>query len=134
MPDPYPRPPGARPIPGPPGRPVIGNLLDLPRGRMLRTMADLALRLLPVTAADVEEMLGELRGHAVLDGVRGRAPVDRAAAVAAICRIAEVAWWLGDDLESLEVNPLHAGPEGAEALDALVDLRPRDRMAESEAL
>src|SRR3954453_14894976 len=35
------RPQGARPIPGPKGRPVVGNLLDLPRGRMLQAMVEL---------------------------------------------------------------------------------------------
>ena len=53
MADPHPRPPGARPIPGPPGRPLVGNLLDLPRGRMVRTMADLALRYGPMMKINV---------------------------------------------------------------------------------
>ena len=53
MADQYPRPSGARPIPGPPGRPLVGNLLDLPRGRMIRTMADLALRYGPMMKINV---------------------------------------------------------------------------------
>ena len=53
MADPYPRPPGARPIPGPTPRPLVGNLLDLPRGRMIRTMADLALRYGPMMKINV---------------------------------------------------------------------------------
>ncbi len=53
MADQHPRPPGARPIPGPPGRPLVGNLLDLPRGRMIRTMADLALRYGPMMKINV---------------------------------------------------------------------------------
>ena len=53
MADQYPRPPGARPIPGPPGRPLVGNLFDLPRGHMIRTMSDLALRYGPMMKINV---------------------------------------------------------------------------------
>ncbi|WP_018334332.1 cytochrome P450 [Actinomycetospora chiangmaiensis] len=53
MADPNPRPPGARPIPGPPGRPLVGNLFDLPRGRMIRTMTDLALQYGPMMKIDI---------------------------------------------------------------------------------
>ncbi|MFJ8025427.1 acetate--CoA ligase family protein [Streptomyces sp. NPDC096311] len=99
-------------------------------GVFVEVLADVALRLLPVTARDVEEMLGELRGRAVLDGARGRPPVDRSALVAAICRIAGVAWQLGNELDSVEVNPLRATATGAEALDALVVFRSRRSAAE----
>jgi acyl-CoA synthetase (NDP forming) len=95
-------------------------------GLLVEVVADLAVRLLPVTDADIEEMLGELRGSAVLGGVRGERPADRVAAVTAIRRIADAAWGLGGELASLEVNPLRVDHAGAEALDALVELRPRD--------
>ena len=42
------RPQGARPIPGPKGRPLIGNLLDLPRGRMLQAMVELTAQYGPM--------------------------------------------------------------------------------------
>lgn len=95
-------------------------------GLLVEVVADVALRLLPVTDADIEEMLGELRGSAVLDGVRGEPAADRAAAVTAVRRIADAAGALGEELESLEVNPLRADHAGAEALDALVELRSHD--------
>jgi len=97
-------------------------------GIFAEAVADVAVRLLPVTDSDIEEMLTELRGSAVLAGIRGEPAVDRGALVSAIARIADAAWWLGDTLgdaldgtlESLEVNPLRADHSGAEALDALV--------------
>ena len=101
-------------------------------GIFAEAVADVAVRLLPVTDSDIEEMLTELRGSAVLAGIRGEPAVDRGALVSAIARIADAAWWLGDAvgdtpggtpggaLESLEVNPLRADHSGAEALDALV--------------
>jgi acyl-CoA synthetase (NDP forming) len=92
-------------------------------GLLVEVLQDVALRLLPVSAADIGEMLGELRGAQVLDGVRGEPGVDRGALVAAIGRIADAAWKLGAQLDSLEINPLRVDHDGAEALDALVAFR-----------
>jgi len=92
-------------------------------GIFAEAVADVAVRLLPVTDSEIEEMLTELRGSAVLAGIRGEPAVDRGALVSAIARIAAAAWWLGDALESLEVNPLRADHSGAEALDALIVFR-----------
>jgi acetate---CoA ligase (ADP-forming) len=92
-------------------------------GLFVEVLRDVALRLLPVSIVDIEEMLDELRGAKVLDGVRGEPGVDRAALLAAVASIADVAWRLGPDLKTLEVNPLRADHRGAEALDALVQFR-----------
>jgi succinyl-CoA synthetase beta subunit len=92
-------------------------------GVLVEVLEDVALRLLPVSAPEIDEMLGELRGAKVLDGARGEPRVDRAALVAAIAHIADAAWQLGHQLESLEINPLRADAHGVEALDALVVFR-----------
>jgi cytochrome P450 / NADPH-cytochrome P450 reductase len=47
------RPAGARPIPGPRGRPLVGNLLDLPRGRMIQTMVALSRQYGPMLQLQV---------------------------------------------------------------------------------
>src|SRR4051812_22718678 len=92
-------------------------------GVLTEVQADTTLRLLPVTAEDVHEMLGELRNSAVLDGVRGRPAADRDALVEAILGVADLALALGDRLEALEVNPLAVDGTRIEALDALVSWR-----------
>ena len=89
-------------------------------GVLVHVMDDSAVRLLPVTEADVNGMLTELRGSVLLDGVRGSKPVDRDALVTAILRLAELAERLGDSLESIEINPLRASGSTIEALDASV--------------
>ena len=92
-------------------------------GVFVEVLRDVALRMLPVCQTDVVAMLGELRGGAVLDGVRGAPAVDRDALVTAILAIAGVASQIGERLESLEINPLFAAGGRIEALDALVELR-----------
>lgn len=101
--------------------PVWGEVLVVGLGGVLvEVMADVALRPLPVTAEDVHEMLGELRGSALLDGVRGAPPVDRERVVEAVLALAGLAGELGDTFESIEINPLRADERGAEALDGLI--------------
>ena len=92
-------------------------------GVLVEVLQDAALRRLPVGPEDVREMLDELRGRAILDGVRGGPGVDIDAVVSSICAVAALAVALGDDLTSLEVNPLRADADGVEALDAIVTWR-----------
>jgi acetyl coenzyme A synthetase (ADP forming)-like protein len=86
-------------------------------GIYVEVLKDTATRLAPVPRAEADAMLDELRMAPLLDGVRGEAPVNRAALVDTICRFA----WLASDLPELaelEINPLVAGPEGSVAVDA----------------
>jgi len=64
-------------------------------------------------------MLDELRGAAILAGVRGRPGIDRPAVIAAIVALGQM---LVADAAVLEVdcNPLISGPGGTAAVDALV--------------
>src|ERR1700688_258789 len=74
-------------------------------GIFVEVLQDSALAPLPVTPAQGGRLLHGLRGGAVLNGVRGAAPADQDALAAVIARIGDLALALGDDLESLEVNP-----------------------------
>jgi acyl-CoA synthetase (NDP forming) len=89
-------------------------------GVLVHAFDDVALRLLPAGEDDVREMLGELRGKALLDGARGSMPVDIDRLVEAIVAFARVAQRLGPELASVEINPLRADGANVEALDAAV--------------
>lgn len=97
-------------------------------GILVEVLDDSALWPLPVSPQRAATMLRGLRGAAVLDGVRGAPPADVDALAAVISRIGELALALGDELESLEVNPLRVDGDTVEALDAVVTWRtPPDR-------
>jgi len=89
-------------------------------GIWVEVLKDSSLRLLPVSQDDALEMLGELRGGALLDGFRGAALVDRQRLAQTIVAIGDAALALGPKLVSLEVNPLLASEGQIEALDGLV--------------
>jgi acyl-CoA synthetase (NDP forming) len=89
-------------------------------GVFVEVLRDSALAPLPVGPARAREMLGRLRGRAVLSGTRGSAPASLDALAAVIARLGDLAMALGDDLESLEINPLRVDGATIEALDAVV--------------
>jgi acetate---CoA ligase (ADP-forming) len=89
-------------------------------GVFVEVLGDSVLTPLPVTPARVRALLGRLRGIALLTGARGRQPADLDALAAVVARVGDLAVALGDDLESLEVNPLRVDGAAIEALDAVV--------------
>ncbi|MFI9575803.1 acetate--CoA ligase family protein [Microbispora rosea] len=92
-------------------------------GIWVEALRDTALRVLPVDAAEVRRALDELRGAALLRGARGTEPADLDAVAAVVAQVAAFAGSLGDDLESLEINPLLVRGSHVEALDALITWR-----------
>jgi acetate---CoA ligase (ADP-forming) len=118
------RPPGLELIVGVVRDEAWGPVLAVGLGGIhTEVLRDTALRLLPVAPPEIEAMLGELRGSALLDGFRGAPAADRAAVVAAIDAFATLATGLADDLTSIEVNPLYVHDETVEALDAAIQWR-----------
>ena len=107
--------------------PVWGPVLAVAVGGIfVEVLQDSALAPLPVTPAQARRMLDTLRGRALLDGARGRPPADLAALSAVIARIGDLAAALGEELESLEVNPLWVDGATIEALDAVVTWTPTE--------
>jgi acetate---CoA ligase (ADP-forming) len=105
--------------------PQFGPVVTVGLGGVLaEALDDVALRVAPVGQADGLAMLAELRAAAVLAGVRGRPPVDRAAVAGALVALAGLLLAEPRVLEA-EANPLLATPAGAAAVDALVILGPR---------
>jgi acetate---CoA ligase (ADP-forming) len=107
--------------------PQWGPMLAVALGGVLvEVLKDSALAPLPVTPRQARQMLDRLRGRAVLDGVRGSAPADLDALASVIARAGDLALALGDDLESLEINPLRVDGTTIEALDAVVTWNRKD--------
>ncbi|WP_018655199.1 acetate--CoA ligase family protein [Actinomadura flavalba] len=101
--------------------PVFGPVLLAGLGGIFaEALDDTALRLCPVTEADVREMLRELRGAPLLDGYRGQ-DVDLDALVKLILTIGGAGGAveaLGDRLGEFELNPVIVTGSGAIAVDA----------------
>ncbi|HWI15164.1 MAG TPA: acetate--CoA ligase family protein, partial [Burkholderiales bacterium] len=91
-------------------------------GIHIEVLKDVAFRQAPVTEAEAACMLDELRGRALLDGVRGRPPVDRAALTRLISAVSRFGAAAGTRLQELDLNPVLAGKDGVTAVDWLMVL------------
>jgi acetate---CoA ligase (ADP-forming) len=92
-------------------------------GVYAEVMGDVAVALAPVRATQAERMLRSLRAFPLLDGARGRPPLDTAAAAAALVALSRVAA-AHPEIAELEINPLLVLPSGAVGLDARIVLNP----------
>jgi len=100
--------------------PQWGPVMALALGGVwVEAMKDVALRLLPLDAAEVKRALSSLRGAALLQGGRGVPAADLDAVAQAVLRIGQAALAFGPTLATLEVNPLWVHGNHVEALDAL---------------
>ncbi len=82
-------------------------------------LKDTAVALAPVDAPQAEELVRSLRGAAILEGARGRPPVDVPAAAEAVAALSQLAA-SRPDLAEIEINPLLVTSSGALVLDARV--------------
>jgi acetyltransferase len=101
--------------------PQFGPLVTFGLGGIyVEILKDVTFRIAPLSVSDAEAMLREIRSHALLDGVRGQPPIDKAAIVDALLRISQL---VGDfpEIVELDINPLIAYSQGQGAI--AIDMR-----------
>jgi len=76
----------------------------------------------PLNAVDAEDLIDDLRTQTLLGPFRGDPAVDRAALVAVVTGLAELAE-ARPDVASVDLNPLIVVDGRPVAVDALVELR-----------
>ena len=113
--------PGVEMIVGVSRDPDFGPMLGVGLGGVLvELLDDFVLSPAPVDTAEAREMLRNLRGRRILDGVRGAPPADVDALVGLLVAVSEFAAAAGDALEALDLNPVivHPRGEGVSVVDA----------------
>lgn len=103
--------------------PVFGPAVMFGLGGVhVEVLKDVTFRLAPFGRDEAKRMIDEIRGRALLSGVRGAPASDVDALADLLVRISEFAAAHADDIETIDLNPVIAWPkgEGAVALDALV--------------
>jgi acyl-CoA synthetase (NDP forming) len=86
-------------------------------GIYVEVFGDVAIRVAPITRADAEEMVGEIRGRQLIDGVRGQLSLDREALIQALLSLSRMLVE-NPSLAELDINPLLVLERGVLALDA----------------
>ena len=99
--------------------PQFGPLVTFGLGGIyVEILKDVTFRVAPFSIQEAEAMLAEIRAHALLDGVRGQPPVDKAAIVDGLLRIGQLVQDFPEIVE-LDINPLivFPGNGGSIAID-----------------
>lgn len=103
---------------------VVGPLVMVGAGGTLAELYnDVVLRLAPVDEAEALEMIGQVKGFAMLRGYRGLPPGDLKALARAVAALSRLALAAGRPLREAEANPVIVKPDGAVAVDALAVMR-----------
>jgi acyl-CoA synthetase (NDP forming) len=89
-------------------------------GIFVEVMKDSVLRLAPFGRDEAMDMIRAIKGFPLLDGARGRPRMDQEALADALARLSAYAAAYADAIESIDVNPFIALPQGGAAVDALI--------------
>jgi acetyltransferase len=91
-------------------------------GVLVEVLKDISMRLAPLEKFDIEEMLQELKGASILQGLRGRAAADIDALIDIALRFSQLCIDLKSDLQEIDINPLLVFDDGkgAKVVDCLM--------------
>jgi len=83
---------------------------------------DTVLKMAPIQAVDVELMIQELKGRALLEGHRGAEPVNQTELARLLISFSDLVMDLKDRIKSIDLNPVMASSNGCIAADARIML------------
>ncbi len=110
---------------------VIGVTLDPQFGPMVmfglggifvEILKDVSFRIVPLTEEDAYEMIYDIRGRSLLEGVRGAEPVKIEALAEILLKLSRFVE-ANQDIKELDINPLLADSRGSVAVDARIILK-----------
>jgi len=120
----------------PEGREVIVGMAKDPQfgpalmfglgGIFVEVLKDVSFRVAPITRYDAEEMIKEIKGYPILEGIRGQPPVDLDALIDILLKVSDLSMD-HPEIDQLDLNPIFAYPEGAKAVDARIILSPQGK-------
>lgn len=87
-------------------------------GIMVEVLKDVSFRLVPLTAKDAGQMIGDIKGKPVLDGARG-SKADIAALENTLLKVSQLVE-KHPEIRELDLNPVFAYADGAIAVDARI--------------
>ena len=94
-------------------------------GIFVEVLKDVTFRVAPVSRTLAAQMLTEIRGAPILDGVRGEAPRDKEALVDVLCKFSALIVDLADEIAETDANPVlvYEKGKGLKVVDARIILK-----------
>jgi acetyltransferase len=105
--------------------PQFGPLVTFGLGGIyVETLKDVTFRTAPFSRREAEEMLSEIRARSLLDGVRGKPPVDKTILIEALLRINQLVTDF-PEITELDINPfiVYEAGRGGIAIDMRLVLK-----------
>ena len=114
--------PGVEVVVGMTRDPQFGPVLMFGLGGVLvEVLKDVSFRVVPLCRADAREMIQEIKGFPLLNGYRGREPVDIRSLEDILLNLSDLCS-TSPELKEVDLNPIFACAAGAVAVDARVIL------------
>lgn len=118
--------PGTEVIVGATTDPQFGPVMMFGLGGVfVEVLKDVSFRIVPLERRDARQMIREINGFPILQGVRGQKGADLKALEKLVLDVSKLVWKRGDIAE-LDLNPVFAYPDGALAVDARIVLKAVD--------
>jgi len=97
--------------------PQFGHMIVLGLGGIyVEIFRDVSARLCPLASADVDEMVAELKTHPLLEGARGKKPIDKKALEQLVLRACR--FMAQEDIMEMDLNPVVFDENGCDIVDA----------------
>lgn len=90
-------------------------------GVFVEICKDISFRIAPLEEYEALEMIGEVKGSAILRGFRNSEPLDISAIVQAILKVSDMMVSLSE-IKEVDLNPVLVYPKGVKAVDARIIL------------
>ena len=87
-------------------------------GIMVEIMNDITMKIIPLTRKDGENMLEEIKGKNILEGVRGMGPVNKKELVDLLLKMSRI--METEKIEEIDLNPVMCNPKGCYCVDIRV--------------
>lgn len=99
-------------------------------GILVEVVKDVSFRVLPLSRNSAKKMMGEIKSAPILNGVRGKPPVDKKAIADLLMTVSEIIEAY-PEIEEMDLNPVIAHEHGISLVDARIILKdPEDPTCE----
>lgn len=97
--------------------PQFGHMIVLGLGGIyVEIFRDVSARICPITEADFTEMMAELKSHPLLEGARGKKPINKKALERLAIRASR--FMIKEDIKEMDLNPVVCDERGCDIVDA----------------
>ncbi len=97
--------------------PQFGHMIVLGLGGIyVEIFKDVSARICPLGQNEIQEMISELKSHPIIDGARGRKPINKKAIIELV--IKTCSFMEKENLGELDLNPVVCDDRGCDIVDA----------------